>query len=112
MSDQRIAGNATAIDINAGLKALIQESGVRLEDERIALSMAQLNKLADREDAVLSPSDFRRVIRSESNTVLLSSRIARTAMRSLCVASPAGRMHHTQWLHHIHHACRENGAEA
>ena len=36
---------------------------MRLEDERIALSMAELRKHAGKGDRPLSPSEFRRIVR-------------------------------------------------
>ncbi len=46
-----------------GLRALIEESGIRLEDRRIALTVAELDKFAEREDAPLSLEDFKHILR-------------------------------------------------
>ena len=44
---------------------------MRRDDQRIALSMAQLDKLADKGDGPLSPADFRRIVRCGSGAPLL-----------------------------------------
>jgi hypothetical protein len=49
--------------VDTGLQELIKESGVRLEDERIALSMKELKKHAGKGDRPLSPAAFRRIVR-------------------------------------------------